>query len=184
MRELSLRARNEYGEFGSLALYGLDMLVEPYKETALIVDDANITTDSEQDKKFHWELWPADELGVPVAEGVSLLDVALRAEEGGPRITLTEPGTMYLLKVTETRDYGGGSLVVGEGRAVISCKYVRRELRELTTKDREAFFDAMQEFYTVPSDEDSAGDRPGFNHYQHFAEVHNSKVRTVGVVSQ
>eukprot|EP00904_Undaria_pinnatifida_P001214 jgi/Undpi1/11093/HiC_scaffold_30.g13391.m1 len=88
----------------------------------------------------------------------------------GPTITLTEGGSLYLLVVTEMLEDGR---VVGEGRATVSCRYVRRELRDLTVEDREAFMDAMVRFYTAPTVSESDG-LDELN-YQHFAAVHNAE---------
>ena len=234
-RLLSLQARNEYGVFDALVLYGLDIVVEPHKATVLSVTGVTIAPDgcgdivAEEDRSgsgsevqqlstvsindggerrgskrtqqvveeeitrkksfFRWVLTPLDEDGAPVPDAPPMLNVALdgggagfagfAGGEGaggagvdGPTITLAEAGTVSLLKVTEFLEDG---LVIGEGRATVSCRYVRRELRELTEKDREAFMDAMVQFYTAPTTV-AAGEGLEL-HYQHFAEVHNADVR-------
>lgn len=204
-RVFSLQARNEYGVFSALNLYGLDMVVEPHKETVLSitgwntsvadrVEDRPYTSIAGHDRsrtggegsvqdtvrKFHWTIVPADFEGTPIAGEEPLLDITLDGggSDGigdGPTVRLTDAGTLAILTVEEVLDDGR---VVGEGRATVSCRYVRRELRTLTAEDRDAFLDAMVEFYTaVPSNNDSNVDQPEFNHYQHFAEAHNSRVR-------
>lgn len=146
--------------------------------------DTNSDTDVENDAGnrrlnnyravcYHWVLVPADDLGLPVVGAKPIVDVVLEGPAGvvGPYVVLKEAATKYLLTVTET--LGDGGRVVGEGRAVVSCRYVRRELRQLIPQDREAFLKAMREFYTAPS---ARGEPNGFPRYQHIAEVHNSEV--------
>lgn len=272
LRSLSLEASNEYGVFDALALYGLDMVVEPHKKTTLsaFVATGRTTTapgggggwdntateekgrgdgggqkrvstvsteggggegrenkqteviETAQKTWFRWVLTPLDEGGAPVPGAPPMLNVTLLSGGGGdggsaegfmgglggsaegfeggdgggagvfggrdgvggsgsgsgggriagPTITLTEGGSLYLLVVTEMLEDGR---VVGEGRATVSCRYVRRELRDLTVEDREAFMDAMVRFYTAPTVSESDG-LDELN-YQHFAAVHNAEVR-------
>eukprot|EP00904_Undaria_pinnatifida_P001215 jgi/Undpi1/11094/HiC_scaffold_30.g13392.m1 len=202
-RSLSLEARNEYGVFDALALYGLDMVVEPYKETTLSAVTMEWTTPDSSfgdgpvgcgswRRKSSWVLTRLDDKGTPIPDAPPLLNITLDVDDDqdggegyyggggalsgggeridGPTITLTEGGTQYLLVVTEMFEDGE---VIGEGRATVSCRYVRRELRELTTGDRDAFMDAMVEFYTAPTVVTAGG--PDDRNYQYFAAVHDAK---------
>lgn len=85
---------------------------------------------------------------------------------------LTEGGTQYHLSVTEMLEDG---TVISQGQATISCRYVRRELRDLTMEDRDAFMDAMVQFYTAPTGVASEGSDE--RNYQYFAAVHDAQVR-------
>ena len=145
-------------------------------------------------RKSSWVLTRLDDEGTPIPDAPPLLNITLDVDDDqdggegyyggggalsgggeridGPTITLTEGGTQYLLVVTEMFEDGE---VIGEGRATVSCRYVRRELRELTTGDRDAFMDAMVEFYTAPTVVTAGG--PDDRNYQYFAAVHDAKVR-------
>ncbi|CAN0049004.1 unnamed protein product, partial [Ectocarpus sp. 13 AM-2016] len=52
----------------------------------------------------------------------------------------------------------------------------RREIRDLTDRDREAFLDAMQIWYTVPTDVGKARYGPSFSNYQVITAYHNADV--------
>lgn len=79
----------------------------------------------------------------------------------------------HLLTVREVQ---GNGRIVSEGGALVACRYVRCELRQLTNEDREAFLSAMQVFYTAPEGGGRDGGM-GFSHYQHFAEFYGSQVK-------
>lgn len=70
----------------------------------------------------------------------------------------------------------GNKVVVGMGRATIACKYVRRELRDLTAGDRREFFAALKEFYSVEEQQGKEKYGEGFLNYATVAALHNSKV--------
>lgn len=53
----------------------------------------------------------------------------------------------------------------------------RREIRDLTDDDREAFLDALQIWYTIPNDAGKAKYGAGFNNYQRTTVYHNAEVR-------
>lgn len=69
---LLLGASNEYGKFDqhALALYNLDIVVEPFRETKLtIVQSATPSSTFHPATTFRWHLILADENGTPL-EGV------------------------------------------------------------------------------------------------------------------
>lgn len=172
-QSLVLGSSNEYGEFDqrALALYKLDMVVEPFRETTLSVVHSGIPTSTfHPSTRFRWLLTPADHEGLPL-DGVR----ALMDSKGGSESTvmLTEAGMNYALLV-EQLDQDG--TVVASGKATVVCKYVRRELRSLTDSDRNEFFAAMQEFYTISAEEARETYGSDFWNYAKVSAYHNSKV--------
>lgn len=165
---LSLVAENEYGEYDrkALALYGLEMLVEPFRETRITA--SNLGGDSTG--RFYWLLVRADSSGLP-HEGV---EAQVDARGGSyATVTLTEAGEKYALLVQQLR---ADETVVAENRVTITCKYVRRELRDLTDADRTAFFSAMRELYTIPIEEGRAKYGEEFTSAKQLAAYHNTRV--------
>ena len=168
---LTLVATNEYGEFDrkALALYGLEMVVEPFRETRIT---ASNLAGASLGGRFSWLLVRADQSGSPL-EGV---DAQVDARAGPfATVTLTDAGEKYALLVQQTRADG---TVVAERRVTITCKYVRRELRDLTQADRTGYFSAVREFYTVPLEEGRAKYGASFYNAGHVTAYHNSRVRT------
>ncbi|CAB1108754.1 unnamed protein product [Ectocarpus sp. CCAP 1310/34] len=59
---------------------------------------------------------------------------------------------------------------------LVSCN--RREIRDLTDRDREAFLDAMEIWYTVPTDGGKAKYGPNYSSYMSIAAIHGTDVET------
>lgn len=57
---------------------------------------------------------------------------------------------------------------------------IRREIRSLTDDDREAYFDAMEIFYTIPTSEGKALYGGKFNNYERIVAYHDSRVSEQG----
>lgn len=173
---LTLVARNEYGEYDrkALALYGLEMVVEPFRETRITA--SNLAGASAGDH-FYWLLVRADQSGLPLEDAEAQVDA-----RGGAfaTVTLTDAGAKYALLVQQTRADGS---VIAEKRVAITCKYVRRELRDLTGADRAGYFSAMREFYTVTLEEGRAKYGAAFYNAGYVVAYHNSRVRTSTVKS-
>lgn len=176
IRKLVLEARNEYGANDPyvLALYGFDMVVEPHRVTTIRVKGSSgvpaTATAPLDDLDFHWVLLPADDNGAPRKDAEALVD-----SRGGPstQVELKHPGALYSLRVRHVEESG---IVVAEGHAVISCKYVRRELRQLTEADRSEYLAAMRELYTLSDEEGAEKYGKGFNNVAPLAAMHNSQV--------
>lgn len=168
---LKLVATNEYGEsdYRALAMYGLDMMIEPFRETTIRVQQSSGEASQAQ---FHWLLVRADDDGVQLEDVEPVVDAILG---GSVTVELFDPGKSYLLVVRQLVDDRG--IVAAEGRATVACKYVRRELRSLTEADRTAFFEAMRVLYTIPQAEGRRKYGPAFNNYQRLTAFHNSQVK-------
>ncbi|CAN0307687.1 unnamed protein product [Ectocarpus sp. 6 AP-2014] len=166
-RILTVRASNVYGEFnkGTLGTYGLDMVIEPFRETTLAVE-GNVSLS----RRYVWRLQHGSNHGVTAKDAGDAW-----AYSGGPQATVTvdSPGTVYVLTVREVSEDGQ---VVAEARVEASCKYVRREIRELTDRDREAFFDAMQTWYTIPNSVGKTTYGPDFSNYMPITAIHGTEV--------
>eukprot|EP00903_Cladosiphon_okamuranus_P019564 g17994.t1 len=131
-----------------------------------------------------------DHQGRPVDTGVDV-EVKVKNEvffdgNAGRQVSveLTKPGGVFQLTVEE-RLGSGGADGVGDGRGgqavvaaratvTISCRYVRRELRELTDTDLKDVLDAMQVYYTVSTDEGKAKYGENFFNYKLLTAYHNA----------
>ncbi|CAM9521680.1 unnamed protein product [Ascophyllum nodosum] len=165
---ISVTAKNEYGRYerASLALYGLEMVVEPHRETTLEVVGAA----SPRESLFRWRVDEIDDAGAPLAGADPELDAWGGAET---TVTLTKAGGVFLLKVQEQENRPGGALL-SEGTVKLSCRYVRREIRDLTENDREEFLEALEVYYTVGTEEGRAKYGDDFFDYRRLALFHNA----------
>lgn len=184
-------ATNEYGEYDRSArvLYGLEMVIEPFKETKLTITGAS---SSPNQTHFCWKMTIEEngrnfEENSPLSEDVGgqepaaadpglASDTPLDVEDGAAEVhvTLTKPGRVYLL-VVEERNLDG--TVVAEASINVSCKYVRREMRDLTDRDLETFMDALEVYYTISNEEGKSKYGEGFFNYERLVAYHNVPVR-------
>ena len=56
--------------------------------------------------------------------------------------------------------------------SILTCRYVRREIRSLDDDDRNAFFDAVRTLTTTPNDEGSRLYGPNYRNLAHFTGIH------------
>lgn len=180
---LTLKASNEYGEYNpaGLSLYGIDMVVEPHRETTLTTTASGKSNGKSNDSRFFWRVVEADDSGPPPPppdeeEEEEEDPVVVFDAEGGSEITvtLTSPGRAFLVTVEELRVDG---TVLAKGSATASCKYVRRELRDLTESDRTEFLDAVEAYFKTSDAEGLAKYGEGFSNYERLTAYHNSAVR-------
>eukprot|EP00752_Nemacystus_decipiens_P006546 g5896.t1 len=168
-----IRATNEYGEYDETArsAYGLDMVVEPFRATSITavhsVEDESSTAVSD---RFEWRLQYASHAGT-IDEAVK--DAWIYSGGSEATVTLDRPGTLYVLSVKNVDEDGK---VISDVSIKVSCKYVRREIRDLTDDDREAFLDALQIWYTIPNDEGRVKYGAAFENYQRTTVLHNAQV--------
>ncbi len=122
---VTLDVTNEYGPLASRALYGYKHLAEPHRESTLTAACAACATGT----TYTWAVSHVEESdGSEVADfadtGADLLSVV---------VTFTKAPQVYRVAITATAADGSATTVV----EAVTCKYVRREVRQLTTKDRE-----------------------------------------------
>ncbi|CAB1104332.1 unnamed protein product [Ectocarpus sp. CCAP 1310/34] len=155
---LTLVATNEYGEYdrGALALYGFDMLVEPYKKTTISVTGLASSSGS---TSYTWLLVREDD-DEPEAVDLEVVEQNDAPSGSSVNVTLIEAGATYSLRVT--------------------CRHVRRELRDLTSEDRTAFFSAMRKFYTVNLEAGKEKYGKTFANSKIMSTYHHSRVRAGG----
>eukprot|EP00752_Nemacystus_decipiens_P007682 g6866.t2 len=187
---LELMATNEYGEYDrrAAALYGLDMVVEPFKETTITVLNPTEVTETCNgcSSAFHWSLIQTAPDGTPLANLQPVVDT--QGPETSLTITLPEAKTRFSLLVRQlnlddTTDGddgssgggGGDGVVIAEQRKDVFVKYVRRELRDLTEEDREVYFSTMAEFYRVSIREGKEKYGTAFGNSDLMAAYHNSR---------
>ncbi|CAM9333791.1 unnamed protein product, partial [Ascophyllum nodosum] len=104
-------------------------LAEPYKETTLT---ASTKIGDPTNDVFVWEFWDDERT---VLEGREVTHVFKTV--GRQRIRLSQTAVAT-----------GRTLYI---ETYIMVKYVRREIRQLNDKDREAFFNAMEAIYRLPT---------------------------------
>eukprot|EP00903_Cladosiphon_okamuranus_P010576 g10001.t1 len=201
---LALVATNEYGEYDrrSLAFYGLEMLIEPHKETTITVLGAK-AADSGSPPRFRWLLTRSDEDDetqpspdyAPVLDGEfgTTVRVKLKGPAPATYVLLVQQigsggggggsgGATVMTSDGSVRGGGGGDggvdadvvAVLAEKRVVVACKHVRRELRDLTQSDSTAFFRALGELYSVSTEEGKAKYGKKFANSKIMAAYHHS----------
>ena len=163
---LTVVAKNEYGQYdpASLFLYGLDMVVEPFRETTM-----SVTGGRSPVSLFHWRLAQLSAEGIPL-KGVDPVIDALGGDQA--TVILNAPGSVFLLKVEE-RDIAGKA-VASSAEVEVSCRYVRREIRDLTDADREEFLEALKVYYTMGTEEGRAKYGHEFFNYERITAFHSS----------
>ena len=113
----------------------LDALVEPYLETTL---SANCSGGCPHRASYAWTFDGAD--------------AAMPATASGESVTQTfETVGTYAFSLAVTSNSTGVSLASYSGSLL--CRYVRREIRQLSDADRERFFDAMQVLWSTRVDD-------------------------------
>ena len=117
-------------------------IVEPHKPTVLTATSS--TSDAAGGgPTYSWRVGVAGG-AARVLEGASVV------------IVFDAPGSVYFVELVEERAVGARTAA---RRAVVrtdrvACRYVRREMRSLSTEDRDAYLDAMREIYELS---DAAG---------------------------
>mmetsp|Transcript_24731 Transcript_24731/g.32293 ORF Transcript_24731/g.32293 Transcript_24731/m.32293 type:complete len:696 (-) Transcript_24731:178-2265(-) len=138
---LDIEISNEYPKLQSLEDYPWNYLVEPHRTSILQVNSAL------PNAQYTWSIT----LYSDSSSKTSQLEFTSKNDQTSEiSAVFTKAGHFYHVKVVEE----GGNYRSFE--TDIICKYVRREIRELTVEDREAFFDALVIFYTIPEDEGKA----------------------------
>lgn len=127
------------------------LLVEPMRDTYLKV------TNTIADAKYKWTIHGA---GDQTKESYWGTDVT---------VSFPIPGT-YTLEVEEVDTTG---TTLREDTKVLVCKYVRREVRQLSEVDREKFLDAMFTVYNVSTTEGKKKYGDKFRNNEEFVKIHN-----------
>ncbi|CAN0427685.1 unnamed protein product, partial [Ectocarpus fasciculatus] len=104
-------------------------------------------------------------------------------EEGGAEVTVefTKPGGVFLLTVEERLPAGAVSrdgTVIGRAAVTVSCKHVRRELRDLSEADREGFLETMEAYYAVSKEDRRTKYGEGFFDYELLAAYHSADLKS------
>jgi hypothetical protein len=144
---LSIKFKNDYPKLTSLSYYSWDNVVEPNVETTLSIGLYS------SDSNCEWKIYSAGTL-VNVYSGC-----------GDIKHTFTSVSTIYTVKVL----YNGGTTIVSE-EAV--CKYVRREIRALTSYDRTTYFSALELIHRLSLEEGQAQFGSNFKNYEYFTLKH------------
>lgn len=153
----ALLATNEYGGSGPLsdsarAVYGWgeDALVEPFRTTTLQLASGS-------DAETKWE--------------VSELDASGQAE----RVVAAGSGAAFEVRFEKAgRWHAVAATTAGADQVVfkVLCKYVRRELRELSDSDQERYLSALEVVHRTPTVDGQAKYGANFRGYEHFVQKH------------
>lgn len=142
-------ANPEYGDAApaSLALYPFAHVGEPHRASRLTAEDA---------------------VGGATYAWTVRLDGALLASGAGATFAFnfTAPGRRYAVALAESPS----------GRTAeddVHCKYVRREIRALTDRERSAYFDAFEVVAKLPLEEGRA------RYGEHFVNLHSTTIKHV-----
>ncbi|CAN0499658.1 unnamed protein product, partial [Ectocarpus sp. 8 AP-2014] len=84
---------------------------------------------------------------------------------------------MYMFKGVGAQTVSLAQTIVSTGRIVqiedsVMVKYVRREVRQLKAEDREAFLDAMEKLYRLPTEEGVALYGDDYKGISFFVQMH------------
>ena len=158
-------------------------IVEPHKRTYLAASGASDRDHS----SFAWHV-------ARIAHGAAASEVAAgeeelmasreNAAEDEDQVLLTGTGTQatvvftdvnrkYRIRLTEELLTGSRRLV--ESTTVV-CKYVRREIRDLSDEDRSRYFSALEIVYNTSLEDGVALYGPRYKDYKYFTILHNTNV--------
>ena len=127
-----------YDVTGNFSYYPWERIVEPFRRTIMEVQNAYKTVE------YTWT--------IEYKDAANLATVAFVMNQVGPRIEVnfTHPAQQYTVHILGTHKYGPNANSTAQWiKAPVMCKYVRRELRKLTTADRENFLSALQVVHRV-----------------------------------
>ena len=158
-------------------------IVEPHKRTYLAADGASTSDHS----GFAWhvarlahggavatpdeELMAERESGASVAEDEDMVLLAGTGTETS--VVFTDVNRKYRIRLTEELRTGTRRLV--ESTTVV-CKYVRREIRDLSDEDRNRYFAALEIVYSTSLDDGIALYGAHYKDYKYFTILHNTNV--------
>ena len=171
----------EYGAVRASALYPFEFIAEAHRETTLgLVDSAS--------RALEWSIEYATSPTGSAPGSRALLGSAKSARHGyvthtnasHVRCVLTTAGARYVVAVTllntapeEEEEESVSSHVLGASRSwSVYCKYVRRELRSLTSGDRARYFRATKLVHTLGLEEGAALYGSAFSNYEAMVVKH------------
>eukprot|EP00612_Vaucheria_litorea_P006483 CAMPEP_0171470556 /NCGR_PEP_ID=MMETSP0946-20130122/215_1 /TAXON_ID=109269 /ORGANISM="Vaucheria litorea, Strain CCMP2940" /LENGTH=556 /DNA_ID=CAMNT_0011999949 /DNA_START=210 /DNA_END=1880 /DNA_ORIENTATION=+ len=131
--------------------YPWDFVAEPYVDTII---SASVPT-----RVLLWSLHCIDVDG-------SKYEIISKHEGSEVRHRFTKVGSQYYLTVRETKQADSFKVFS------LACKYVRREIRELTISDREIFLDALEVIHRLEFSDGVEKYGPKFRNYEYFVAKH------------
>jgi hypothetical protein len=165
----SLEITNEYPAIASKAVYGWKHIAEPYKTSTLTSSTLCSSCDASE-YTFTWTIQHTDFRGETTLDstqvGVGLSVINYEFELAGQEYDVS----CTAVKGTETISFT---------EAVMS-KYVRREIRQLTTSDREKFLAATELFHRTDADEGRKLYGSKFTNYKESVVKHLARMTLDG----
>ena len=128
---------NEYPALLTKGRYPWDHIVEPYKSTTLSLENGKAMA--------IWEI-------SHVEDRVTLTDLAPKEATASAMYQFERPAQLYLVRATVSWSEETGE-VTQQSEFKVMCKYVRREIRDLTQKDRIKYFKATEQFHRLTATE-------------------------------
>jgi hypothetical protein len=135
-----------YGQLASVQYYPWDRIVEPHKTTELQLSNSWLS-EASAEYNYTWT-------------------VAGHSAQGrAAHFTFTKVGHLHTVRLVAASELSEPL----EFNAHIMCKYVRRELRSLSTTDREALLASMRSLWETPSDSLNTGHNIAWFTEKHLA---------------
>jgi len=144
------------------------------QESTLSASFSSCTTCHADAMTFHWTISHAATDGSgDVVEDYATSGVGMQTLA----YTFTQAATMYTVS---TRAVSQGGERVLKLHQDVMCKYVRREIRQLTTADRERYLSAVRVFHTVDATKGRKAYGPKFTNYAESVQKHLQRMTLDG----
>ena len=175
-RALGLTATNRYGALSNhtLAIYGLDFVVEPHRVTNLSVTGLSEAALASSATSIKWQIVERSDSGAP-----SNSTVEREATGASIEWTCTRALTTLDVRVmiwTHTGATGSAKRAVAHAVATFNggCRYVRREIRSLADDDRWAYLNALRVVHSTSDADGRAAYGAHFISARKLAAMHNA----------
>ena len=194
-----LRVSNEYGELAThtLEVYQLDFLIEPHRASVFRVTNSSVGDGAADltaaaEAEVEWTLWQLETSSSSSSASSAAEDAAsssgpsrvLLAREVGATITHTCT-TVGSLELTWAASGSSASAPSSSGASSSAaatttvrrgaCRYVRREIRDLTAADRDAYTAALRIVHSLDEDVGQARFGSRFTSAKRLAALHNAQ---------
>ena len=162
---LSLRVSNDaYGEWRGAEYYPWRFVAEPYRTTIFRVENASAA------HSYAWSVRHVHGTGrCPRLADEETPVTSLAQAHAEMRAVFTRAAGTYHVTVVESTPSGAESRRAAEP---IECKYVRRELRQLTQHDLDAYLSATAAIHRLTMDEGRRQYGTKFRNFEYFTAKH------------
>ncbi|CAM9220886.1 unnamed protein product [Phaeothamnion confervicola] len=152
---MRIELRGTYPPLQSLALYGFDNVVEPFRETTMTVVGGGDTRDDSSN--FEWTVYTEDGDAEARYTGRKAFHIFNRAAH------------TYRISVEELDAAGA---IVDTTSAAATCKYIRRDTHRMNDEDRERTLAAMRLMFDVSGDDGRVLYGPKYISFEELTVLH------------